>query len=82
MANAIPVTGRAVIPAEAVENGGKLNETTPAEQRLPKSNAPQTDSPIIGENDSYLPASYPVTHTAAFAEGRPPRDITLIRTDR
>lgn len=81
MADAIPVTGRASIPSEANKKGG-LNETTPPEQRKPTSDAPVSENPLLGDNGEYLPATYNVIHTSAVAEGRPPRDIVLVRTDR
>lgn len=44
---------------EAQSIGESQNESTPAEQRKPGSNAPKTNGPRKGKNGEFLPAQYP-----------------------
>lgn len=56
---------------EAKSTGESQNESTPAEQRSPTSNAPVRKGPKLGKNGEYLPATYPVA-----------RNKNIKRTDR
>lgn len=71
------------IPAEAVENGGNLNESTPRDQRsINKRDALVTGPQLDPNHDNcYLPGSYETVTTRVLESGV--THVTKqIRTDR
>jgi hypothetical protein len=86
MANANPVsgsgvTGRASIPSDASKQGG-INETTPLDQRNPRSNAPETAERTLNKDGGHEPCQYPIVMHLDANANRAAQDITLIRVDR
>jgi len=80
---ALPPELEAAIVNANVENRGRENETTPADQRIATrvADVEMSSGPRRGLKDEYLPATYPTNGTIRLPDGST-RPSGTIRTDR